>query len=292
MTTEPVLDHRLHAYRTDLADRRLEGRVPAARFVDGERRRIGVAATPFRGEPRLDASFLTEALRGEVVRVFETTPEGWAWAQLETDGYVGWLAADALLPLEPEPTHSVTALRTFLFPGPDLKLPPVGAFSFGCRLALGIATATRGVSYLPLLNGEGAVAAAHVAPLETPPALDFVAVAERFQGVPYLWGGRTSLGLDCSALVQLALMGAGRPAPRDSDLQEAELGVPVERGVAAGLQRGDLVFWQGHVGIMRDDHTLLHANAHHMAVASEPLTDAVNRIAASYGKVTSVRRLT
>jgi cell wall-associated NlpC family hydrolase len=127
---------------------------------------------------------------------------------------------------------------------------------------------------------------AHLAPV----AGDFVAQAERFLGAPYLWGGRSARGIDCSALVQLALLAAGREAPRDSDMQAALLGT--ELPARAALRRGDLVFWKGHVGIMRDRDTLIHANAHHMAVAAEPFGPAAARIAAAGGgPVTGRRRL-
>jgi cell wall-associated NlpC family hydrolase len=130
---------------------------------------------------------------------------------------------------------------------------------------------------------------AHLAPLEAP-APDFVAVAEALIGAPYLWGGKSSLGVDCSGLVQIALLSAGKEAPRDSDMQEARLGSPVERD--APLRRGDLVFWKGHVGIMRDAETLLHANGTHMLVSSEPLALVRERnLSAGAGDITNIRRL-
>ena len=127
----------------------------------------------------------------------------------------------------------------------------------------------------------------HLAPLKTKQP-DFVAVAEQFFGAPYLWGGKTSLGIDCSGLVQVALQACGIACPRDSDMQEDALGKPVS---LSALRRGDLVFWKGHVAIARDGATLIYANAHHMAVAIEPAAEAIARIKAAGSDVASVRRI-
>jgi cell wall-associated NlpC family hydrolase len=285
-----TLDPRLNAYRPDIADARLAGKVEARRFVEGERRRVVADSAPLRHLPAMDAPLASEVLRGEAFVVFDEDFEGWAWGQLETDAYVGYVPNYALGPIGDRPSHRVNVLRTFLYPGPDLRLPHRGVLSLGARLTLSGSAETRGTSYLLLAGGAGAVVAAHVEASDAPPASDFVAVAERFVGTPYLWGGRTSLGLDCSGLVQLALMAGGKGAPRDSDLQEAMVGEPVEGGAAAPLKRGDLVFWRGHVGIMIDGEYILHASGHQLAVAIEPLRTAVARMAATTGPVTSVRR--
>ena len=227
-----------------------------------------------------------EALKGEHVRSFDMNAEGWAWGQLAADGYVGWLPANALAPPGPPPTHKVAALRTLVFPGPSIKLPPIEALPLGAHLAV-----ARIADRMAITSAGGYVPAAHLAPVghhET----DFVAVAERFVGVPYLWGGKTMLGLDCSGLVQVALTACGISCPRDSDMQEAALGVPLEHAARlTDLKRGDLIFWKGHVGIVNDPATLIHANAFHMAVTIEPLADAVERISNTGSDVTSVRRI-
>lgn len=285
-----TLDARLHAYRQDLADIRLRGRVEAERFVEGEWRRIVAPSTPIRSAPRSDAPINSEALRGERVRVFEATVEGWAWIQLETDSYVGFVSSDALGPADPAPTHRVTALRTFVYPIADLKFPPVAALSIGSLLALGGEAETRGTRYRWLADGSGAVIARHVAAPNEAVAPDFVAVAERFLETPYLWGGRSSLGLDCSGLVQLALAEAGVRVPRDTDQQLRAIGSPVENGLDGVLRRGDLVFWKGHVGILRDAGTLLHASGLQMAVVSEPLAEVLARYDRIGLAVTAVRR--
>jgi cell wall-associated NlpC family hydrolase len=279
-----ALDPRLNAFRADLADARLRGQVSATRFVEGALRRVRAPAAFFHQAPGPDAPIVSEAIHGELVRVFEEQ-EGWAWAQLETDSYVGFMSGDALGPVDPAPTHRVTALRAFVFPQPDLKLPPRAALPFGSAVALTEEVITRGTLYRLLANGGGAIPSVQVAPLDTPAAADFVAIAEQFRGVPYLWGGRTSLGLDCSALVQTSLAAAGIAVPRDTDMQERAIGSAAD--MRAPRLRGDLVFWKGHVGIVSAPDRLLHANAHHMAVAEESLAGALARI----GPPTSIHRL-
>jgi cell wall-associated NlpC family hydrolase len=275
-------DRRITPARPDLAAAHLRGTLEAATFVDGQGRSVIAGTAPLRREPRLDCALDTEALRGEAVMLYESTQEGWAWVQLLRDGYCGYMPAEALGSPE-APTHVVSTLRTLVFPGPDLKLPVVGALTLGSELPV------RGIEAGYARIPEGYVPARHLAPLGHA-VPDPVTVAEAFLGVPYLWGGKSSLGLDCSGLVQVALRAAGRAAPRDSDMQERELGsaLPAE----APLRRGDLVFWRGHVGLMRDADTLLHANAHAMCVSSEPLADARERIrAASGADLRAVKRL-
>ncbi|GLK79325.1 C40 family peptidase [Methylopila turkensis] len=279
MTTP--FDRRLTPARPDVAAAHLRGQVEALRFVEGERRRVAVGHAGLRRAPQPDASLETEALFGEEVVVYDEL-EGWAWAQLSGDGYVGYMPSAALsAELGSGPTHRVAALRTLLFPEPSIKVPPLDALSTGARLNV-VASEGR---FVTLDTGAFAIAR-HLAPLDAVET-DAAAVAERFIGVPYLWGGRTSLGLDCSGLVQTALAACGVAAPRDADMQERAVGRPIELSEA---RRGDLLFWKGHVAMLRDERTLVHANAFHMATALEPLDAAIARILASDGPVTSVRR--
>jgi cell wall-associated NlpC family hydrolase len=278
-------DRRLTPARPDLAAEHLRGLVGAPRFVEGRKMRVVAASAPLRRFPQAEASLETEALFGEAVTVYDES-EGWAWAQLERDQYVGYLPSTTL-GAPSAPTHRVAALRTHSYPGPAIKLRPRMALSLGAQLRVVGREGDFAVS------GEGHYLwARHLAEVDAREP-DAVAVAERFLETPYLWGGRTSEGVDCSGLVQTALMAAGIASPRDSDMMEATLGEPVAiDDPEAGLAPGDLVFWKGHVGIMRDPVALLHVNGWHMKTVCEPLAQARDRIAANGGgQLTSVRRL-
>ncbi|WP_189521627.1 MULTISPECIES: NlpC/P60 family protein [unclassified Mesorhizobium] len=281
-------DARLHAFRSDLADARLKGEVSADRFVAGRPARISVSVADLRKAPLPDAGVNTQALFGDDVLVFEDSA-GWAWIQAERDGYVGYVADTVLGSREQAPTHIVSVPRTFLYPGPDLRFPVSGQLSMGSAVTVTGAAETRGTHYALLSSGQ-ALIAAHLQPAgET--AADYVSVAESFLGTPYLWGGVSGFGIDCSGLVQLAMRMAGRDVLRDSDMQAASIGKPLDPGPDfTGMRRGDLVFWKGHVAIMTDADTMIHANGHTMLVSREGLKDAVARIGYLYGGPTGFRR--
>ncbi len=281
-----VVDRRVTPARPDLAAAHLKGMVQAARFVAGRPMQVAAPLVDVRSAPAPDASLDTQALCGERVTVYEEE-EGWAWGQLADDGYVGYLAAASLAPDVIAPTHRVETRATFVYPGPGMKSPPLATLPFGARVTVldlsgDFARISRG----------GFVFARHLVAVDTHEP-DFVAVAERMTGAPYLWGGKTPGGVDCSGLIQLSIAAAGIAAPRDTDMQARQLGAPLPvTDDLDGLRRGDLVFWKGHVGVMRDATTLLHANGFHMLVASEKLADARARIAAnSFGAITTIRRL-
>jgi cell wall-associated NlpC family hydrolase len=278
-------DPRMTPARPDLAAKYLEGKVEAARFVTGEEFEISDAIAPLRNAPSPDAELATQALKGERATIYDRNGEGWAWGQLNNDGYVGWLPDRALAKPSGQPTHKITAIRTFAFPGPSIKLPPVTSLLMGTMIIVnrqdGTFAITREGWYLPL---------PHVGNIDDH-ADDFVAVAERFVGTPYLWGGKSSLGIDCSGLVQVSLNAAGTGCPRDSDMQQDGLGRSLDFAETKKLQRGDLIFWKGHVAIARDANTVIHANAHHMATAIETTSDAIARIKAAGSEITSIKRL-
>jgi NlpC/P60 family/Bacterial dipeptidyl-peptidase Sh3 domain len=275
-----MADKRVTPARPDLAAAHLRGKVEAARFVAGEKFSIIKGRASLRVLPSDAAAQDSELLFGESFTVYETR-DGWAWGQAARDHYVGYVKADALgTAFTPE--LRVTALMTPLFIAPDVKKPLRDLLPLN--------------SEIPVLSREGDYRAIapdrfvhyrHLAPIDEH-ASDFVSVAERFAGVPYVWGGKTAAGLDCSGLIQTALAAAGISAPRDTDMMEIALGVSV--GPEA-IQRGDLVFWKGHMGVMLDARRLLHANAFHMEVFTEDLDQAVARIAKTAGPVTSIKRL-
>ncbi len=279
------LDPRTSPFRPDLAATALRHVVTAPRYADPRPMEVVADLAPVLAEPDPGAGLVTQALFGESVAVYEDR-DGWSWVQLGTDDYIGYLRSSDLGPTSAGKNHKVSALRTYRYSRADLKSPPLGLLSHGSpRSVVG-----RTDEYFEI-SGGGFVHGGHICELDHAET-DFVAVAERFSGAPYLWGGRSSIGLDCSALVQLALAAAGVSAPRDSDMQMV-LGraLPVPGPDLQGLSRGDLIFWRGHLGIMTDEMTLLHANAHHMEVAREPVTEAVRRIGASGLQVIGARRL-
>ncbi len=285
--TRKILDPRVNAVRADLAGEYLRGRVEAPRFSKGELRQVVACCAPLRRGAGHEFVLDSELLFGERVTVFESL-DGWAWCQSCRDDYVGYVPASALGPGGPDATHRVSALCSHIYPEPDIKSPPLGALKMNARVAVG----EKVDRFAELYDRGGFVFSGHLSGIGVT-GDDFVAVAEMFPGVPYLWGGRSNDGLDCSALVQLALHATGKPCPRDSDLQESSLGRSIEVKIGlTDLERGDLLFWQGHVGIMLDGETLLHATAHTMMVVSELLRPAIQRIENSGGgEISAIRRL-
>jgi len=273
-------DPRLTLARDGIAARSLEGIVPAERYVDTTLRQAKLPAAALRRAPASDAEQLDQLLFGELFEVLDVA-DGWAFGQARRDGYVGYVASEALGAPGAKPTHTVRALRTYGFSAPSIKAVPVGLYS------MNVPVAEEGRDGRFVKTSGGWFVEDHLAPVGDD-APDYVGVAERFVGTPYQWGGRESLGLDCSGLVQQALYAAGRACPRDSD-QQAGLGTAIS---ADALQRGDLMFWRGHVAMLTSPTEIIHANSFRMAVAIEPLAEVVARTSRlGGGEPTGYRRL-
>jgi cell wall-associated NlpC family hydrolase len=280
-------DPRVTLLRSDLGSAALEGVVTAQHYAETRPMQVTTPTAAVRIGPSAGAEQVDQLLFGETFQVLEAA-DGWAWGQADRDGYVGYAELRYLTPEVIRPTHWVGTIRTYAFCEPSIRAPVAGLYSLNALVTVEAEADERFAKVARL----GYMAQHHLSPIGDHLADDPAGVAERYLGAPYLWGGRDSLGLDCSGLIQQALYACGRACPRDSDLQQ-ELGASLD--IAAdlgGLQRNDLVFWKGHVGIMLDAERLLHANAHHMAAAIEPLAVAVTRIeAAGSGRPTAFRRL-
>ena len=277
--TDRAFDPRLTPARRDIAAAKLRGQIEAERFVEGRLAGVIPDILDLKAQPRADAGLSTQLLHGEIVTIYDES-EGWAFVQAEADGYVGYVLADALGP-PAAADHRVVVNRTFVYPAADMKRPALRALPLDARVTV----VERVEAYLRVDGGF--IYASHLAPLRQ--TADFVAVAEGLTGTPYLWGGKSAAGIDCSGLVQLAASLAGRALPRDTDMLET---LSIWQDIPAGepKRRGDLLFWPGHVGIMTDAERLLHANGHHMLVTRERAAEAEARIANAGTDLRSVKR--
>lgn len=269
------MDRRLTPFSGRKALSALQGQV-SADFTDGEPARIAAALAPLLASPvgAIDRTLI----HGDAVTVIDRQ-DGHAFVQAAKDGYCGWVAETALGPCQ-DTTHRVTSPATHLYPEPRVQARPVLPLYLNARLRV-LAENGKWAE-----TPAGFVPSSHLAP-EDQPAADPVAVAETLLHAPYLWGGNSVAGVDCSGLVQLAFHAAGRPCPADSDLQR-DIGHEIPDG--APLQRGDLIFWKGHVALLTAPDRILHATGHRMRVTFEPLADAIARIAAEGTPVLTRRR--
>ena len=279
-----TLDRRLNIFRPDLAAETLKGMVEAERFVSGTPAQVLAPVIGLRPSPDIAVGIDTELLMGETVQVFERA-NGWAWVQADADAYAGYVPESALGDVVAA-THRIVVPRSFLYHSAELRKPPVAPLSMGSRMTFVAEAETRGTKYLLTEKGEGVIAA-HCRPIDEAISDDYVSVALRFLETPYLWGGRSGLGIDCSGLVQMSMAMVGKFAQRDTDMQVKSLGAEITR---EERRRGDLVFWKGHVGIMEDAETLLHSNGNTMSVNRENLDAAIKRIGWLYEMPTAYRR--
>lgn len=282
------LDRRLNAFREDLTDIALQGKVDAKKFVKPQVMQVVSHFADLKSKPDARASLDAQALYGDVVHVFDQI-NGWSWVQSTVDGYVGYVRDSELAEVGADPTHMVLAPRTFLYPEPDMKVARCGYRSMGSKIVVADKVTTRGTEFFSLATGE-AIISSHVIELGDW-CSDFVSVAETLMNAPYLWGGNTGFGVDCSGMIALAFRLCGKSVLRDTDMQAKSIGTEfTPEPDYSNLKRGDLVFWKGHVGVMAGKKYLLHANGNTMNVALEPLQKAIERIAYLYGEPTIIRR--
>jgi cell wall-associated NlpC family hydrolase len=261
------LDRRVHAVRGDLADFALAGVLFAPHYARAETMHVTAPGAFVRGKGAADASAVSQLLHGEAFHLLDVTG-GWAWGFCGHDGYVGYIERELLSIGSGAPNHRITALAAPVFARADIKSPVLDTLPCAA-----LVSGNREGDFLS--TNSGFIHLRHVAAIDAHET-DWVAVAQRFLGQPYVWGGRGHGGLDCSGLVQVALGQCGRKVPRDTDLQRGGIGEPLAEDVP--LQRGDIIFFPGHVGIMADSTNMIHANAFHMATVIEPLADVVERL--------------
>ena len=267
--SDSVFDPREYAYKADLAADYMRGLICCQKFVVGEMFQVKINVASLKKAPDQSSEQVSELLFGEEVIIYEIV-DAWAWGQSQTDGYVGYVSMDHISSKVQENTHEVTALRAFVYRQPDIKAPTITCLSMSSQLSI---THSKGLfAHIENLGWIFEKSIRALGGIES----DFVSVAQKFTGTPYLWGGRSSFGIDCSGLVQLSLRGVGVLCPRDTDQQASSVGSPINDEITK-LLRGDLIFMNGHVAIMVDRHTILHANAFHMSVELESLDGFLSR---------------
>ncbi len=287
----PIFDPRITPLRLDIAARVLEGQVEVPQFADANLKQVRLPTAMMLKAADPEAEAVSQLLYGESFDVYEES-NGWAWGQSKVDDYVGYVRTEALgAPPEDEPNHCIKMARTPVFSRPSVKSHIRMLLDLNARVYVAHNHDRLTDDRYTFIEGLGWVLTEALRPIDQPEG-DPAAVAQRFLGAAYVWGGRSTVGCDCSGLVQASLLACGIECPRDADMQEEALGQEVAYGPNyTGLRRNDLVFWRGHVGIMLSDQHFLHANAHFMTVTVEPLVEAADRINRSTGPVTSIKRL-
>ncbi|WP_282609816.1 C40 family peptidase [Pelagibius sp. Alg239-R121] len=272
VVVDPKLDPRVNCYREDLAASYLEGKIAGRRFVSGRQAQVVRCGAALRRAPSADSPQDSQLLAGETVQIYDEA-DGYAWVQSEIDGYVGYVERTALTTSVTEITHCLSVVRSFVYPEPNIKTPPMTQLSMAALVEV-----TDRYQGFSLISIGGWIYSDHLMQIDSH-VPDFVTTALRFLEMPYLWGGKGSLGIDCSGLVQVSLMRSGLACPRDTYMQAKTVGmeIPGEDGNFS-MRRGDLIYWPGHVAIVLDQETVVHASGHHMFVTIEPWKDIDERV--------------
>lgn len=219
-----------------------------------------------------------QLLLGEAVTILGSNQQH-SYIRSEKDGYIGYVTGLSITTPQP-PSHQVIAAATHSYGDASIRSADLATLSFGAKIT------ASGDSQDFVETSHGHIPKQALAELPTP-ARDPITTARLFLNTPYLWGGNTRSGIDCSGLIQAALLAANMPCPGDSD-QQQQLGQTITNGQ---YQSGDLLFWNGHVALVTSPTKMIHANAHHMQVVEEPITQAIIRIARTTGPVTAHKRL-